>query len=152
MEMEKERRPPFRSERQEGRGQVEGDAVEMDAEELAQADVAKAHQRERSQEVLAILAIGRPGLPFDGPAQGQGVDEDRAATQELDVVGAGVGQGQAAAQGPLLDLERGQGGVLKLAEAPLEGVGDEGDLFRPDDLVDVPAPVSLEGDLLVRHE
>ncbi len=93
--MKEERRPPSRTEREEGGRQVEGDPVQVDPQQLGQPDVPKAHQRERRQEMLAILTVGRPRFPFDGPAQGQGVDEDGPAAQELDVVGAGIDKGHA---------------------------------------------------------
>ena len=152
MDVKEQRRPPFRTGGQEGGGQIEGDAVQVDPQQLGQPDVPKAHQRERGQEMLAILAVGRPGLAFDGPAQGQGVDEDGPAPQELDVVGAGVDQRHAAAKSALLDIERGQGRVLELAEAPLVGIGDERDLLGADQLGDVLAALDERRHLFVRHE
>ena len=136
----------------EGRGQVEREAVEVDAEELAQPDVPQRHQGEGGQEMLAVLAIGGPGLAFDGLAQGQGVDEDGPAAPELDVVGAGVDQRQAPPQGALFDLQGGQRGVLELAEAPLVGIGDERDLLGADQLVDILAALEDGRRLFVRHE
>ena len=119
-----------RAARQQARGQVEGHAVDVDAQQLRQAHVDLRHQRQRRQEVLTELAVGGPGPLLDQPLEGQRVDQDRTRPAELDVVGAGILQAQATRQGALLDLERGQRSALELPEAPLVGIGDEGDAFR----------------------
>jgi len=87
------------------------------------------------QEVLAELPIACPGAAFRIPLEGQGVDEQRFALPELDIVGGAVLEGHSTVQASLLDRQRGQGGVPELAEAPLEGIGDEGKRFRPENPV-----------------
>ena len=46
--------------REQPRGEVERDAVELGAEQVGKAHVEPGHQRERRQEVLAELAVRDP--------------------------------------------------------------------------------------------
>ena len=151
MNVEQERRPPSGPDGEEGGGQVQGDPVQVDPKQLAEPDVAKAHQGQRGQKMLTILTIGRPGFAVDGLPKRQGIDQDGTSPQELDIVGAGVDEAQAPGEGALLDLQRGQGGVLQLTEAPLVRVGNEGDLLGADDLIEI-VGMARGGDLFVRDE
>ena len=62
---------------------------------------------------------GRPGTLRSKESESMSTGRPRA---ELDVVGGGVAQGHARADGGCLDAQRQQRGVLELAEGPLVGV------------------------------
>ena len=55
------------------------------------------------------------------------VDEHRPGADELDVVGAGVGEGEARLQRFEMDVEMVERGLLVQREAPFIGIGDERD-------------------------
>ncbi len=133
-------------------GQVEGHPVQMHAQELPQPDVRAAHQGQGRQEVLAELPVGDPGAPFGIGLQGQGVDQNGAAFQELDVVRAGVLEPEPSRQSAPLDLQGGRGGVLKLAETPLVGIGDERDFPGAQDLVGPLRGRQGQGDFFVGNQ
>ena len=57
----------------------------MTPQELLQADVAAAHERQRREEVLAELPVSDPGLSFLVVPEGEGVDEDRSPPLELEL-------------------------------------------------------------------
>jgi hypothetical protein len=122
------------------------------AEQVAQVDVDPAHEGQRHQEVLAELPVGRPGRTFLPRLEGERVDEDRPAALELDVVGAGVTEGHAPAECPLLQLERQQRRVPELAEGPFIRIGDEVDGLRAEHGRRVRAGREVQGDGLVRHQ
>jgi hypothetical protein len=97
----------------------------MGSQQGGQPDIHLAYQRQRNQEVFAELPVPGPGRPRLTGLEGERVDEEWAAGDELDVVGAGVAQGETAGQRPLLEPEGQQGRVAQLAERPLVRVGDE---------------------------
>ena len=130
-EAEREARAP----RQQARREVERHAVEVVAQEPAEADVDARHERQRGQEVLAELAVGDPRPARLAALEGERVDEHRSAGLELHVVGGRVAQGHARLRGRRLDAQRQERGVLELAEGPLVGVGDELERLGPDDAV-----------------
>ena len=115
----------------QARGQVDRDAVDEVAQHQPAARVAVGDQRQRRQEVLAELAVGGPGLGWITLLEGEGVDQDRPAGIELDVVGAGVLEAHPGGKRPTLQLEGEQRGITQLAEAPFVGVGDQRQLARP---------------------
>ena len=78
------------------------------AQQCRESYVAVGHEREGREKVLAELPVGHPGFTFAVGGEGQGVDEHRPATVELDVVGAGVLQAHLVFEGELLHFERGQ--------------------------------------------
>ena len=114
-----------RAARQQVGREVEGDAVEVVAQQASEPDVHPRHERQRGQEVLAELAIGDPRPACLGTLEGERVDEHRPAALELDVVGGGVAQRHARLGGQRLRAQGQERGVLELAEGPLVGVGDE---------------------------
>ena len=85
--------------------------------------------------MLAELTVGDPGVALFVGLEREGVDEGRAAVDKLDVAGIGVFEGHPVRQGDLLDVERSEGRILELREAPLERVADELDAPGPDDSV-----------------
>ena len=74
---------------QESRGQVDGHSADMAAIEPAQPVVHQAHQRERTQEMLAKLPVAGPRLAAID-LERQSVDQERAALVELNVVPAAI--------------------------------------------------------------
>jgi hypothetical protein len=72
------------------------------------------HERQRRQEVLAELAIRLPRLVGLCALEGEGVDQDRLAVLELDVVGARVPEGHPARAGHGLGAQREECRVLQL--------------------------------------
>jgi len=113
-----EARPPG----QDSRRQIQRHSVDIRPTELAETVVAEAHQRQRSQKMLAELPVPGPHLPLAVNLERQGVDEDRPAGVELHVVSAAILESHAAQQSSALHFQRGERGVLKLAEAPFAGV------------------------------
>ncbi len=101
----------------------------LSPQQLGQPDVDQGHQCQRCQEMLAELTIGDPRAILNETLEGERVDQDRLRTAELDVVCAGILQGQAAVQGMLLDLKREERRPLQLAETPFVRVRNEGDAF-----------------------
>ena len=85
--------------------------------------------------MLTELAVGRPGLAFLVDFEGQAIDEHRAAADKLNIVSRGIFQDHAPLQGFFLQVQGEQRGIFELAEAPLVGVGDEGDEFRLQDQI-----------------
>ena len=92
--------------------------------------------------MLAELPVAGPCLPLAMNLERQGVDQDRPACLELQVVGAAILESHAAQERAALHFQRGERGVLKLAEAPFAGVGDKRDPLGPDHLV---GELRLEG-------
>ena len=76
--------------------------------------------------MLTELSVRDPGLPLTVSLEGEGVDEYGPPLQELDIVSAAVLQGHPEIECGLLDLKRGQGCLLQLAETPFVGVRYEG--------------------------
>ncbi len=150
MEQEAETAPAASPE--EPGAELERDTLEMRAEKLTELHVHPAHERERHHEVLAELPVRGPGRAFLARLEGQRVDEHRTTRLELDVVGAGVAQGDAADEGALLDVERQECCVAQLAEAPLIRVGNEPDGLGPEHGRGVIGGRQLKGDSLVGHE
>jgi hypothetical protein len=83
------------------------------------------HQGQRRQEVLAELPVGRPRLGWLGHLEAEAVDQDRPSRLELDVVRARVLEPHARVEGPRLELEGEQRGLLELGEAPFVRVRDD---------------------------
>ena len=137
---------------EEGVAELERNAVDVGAEQVAQVDVDPAHEGQRHQEVLAELPVGHPGRALLPRLEGERVDEDRPAALELDVVGAGVAQGHAPAERALLQLEGEQRRVPELPERPLVWVGDEVDGLGPEHGRRVRAGGEVQGDGLVGHQ
>ena len=71
-------------------GQVEWDAIDINAQQLAQAHIAVRHQRKRCEEMLAELAVCSPWFSFLIPLKRERINQDRLSFQELDVVRAAV--------------------------------------------------------------
>ncbi|OQA92888.1 MAG: hypothetical protein BWY25_03156 [Chloroflexi bacterium ADurb.Bin222] len=115
---------------QQARGQIQGQAIYVDPEELAQAHIPARHERQGRQEMLAKLPVGDPGPSLLIRFEGEGVYQHRTPGVKLDVVSAAVFQGHAEIKRTLLNPQRRQRRVLQLTETPLIGIGDEGDLQR----------------------
>ena len=150
-EVEKERGSEARPPREESDGEVERHPVEVDTQELTQANIPIGHQRERSQEMLTELAVGDPRAPLWEGLEGQRVDEDGTAVMELDVVRARVLERHPVVHGDPLDPERRERGVPQLGEAPFVRVGDEAHGIRPHDPVR-PGGCGLDLRLRVRDQ
>ena len=127
MDMRPEAEIPARPAGQQPRGEVERNPVDEIAQHQPQPDVAVRHQRERREEVLAELAIGDPGRTLLCALEREGVDEDRPAAPELDVVGGGVAEREALLERERLCVERQEGRIPEHAERPLIGIRDEVD-------------------------
>ena len=95
--------PQLAAQGQQPRGEIQGHAVDVDAQHLIQTHVGMAHERQRRQEVLAVLAIGHPRLAFAIAFERQRVDQRGAAVHELHVVRAAVLERHAVLEGELLD-------------------------------------------------
>ncbi len=105
-------------ERQQPDRQVERHAIDIDPHQLPQAHIHVCHQAQRRQKMLAELAISHPRLAWLVDFEGERIDQNRATLVELDIVGAAVLERHAMLQGAFLDLQRSQGRILVLAEAP----------------------------------
>ena len=77
------------------------------------------------------LPVRGPGLPFLIRLEGERIDEDRLAAQELHVCISGhILQRHAVLKGKVLEVERQQGGILQLAETPFVRIRDKRDVIR----------------------
>jgi hypothetical protein len=120
-----------RAERKDAVRQRERNAIDVRPRKLAQRRIHRRHHRERREEVLAELPVRRPGLALYIRSERQSIDEHRACADELDVVRTCVAQHLHPSERAPLDLEREQRCGLELAEAPLVGIADEGNLLGP---------------------
>ena len=125
--------------RQQHAGQIQRNAVQVNAQELGQADIHHRSQRQGRQEVLAELTVGVPGGALLVEVEGERIDEQRFSIDELDIVRAGVFEHHTVFQRGARAGQRQQRGVFELRETPLIRVRNEGHLFRADD------PVSQRG-------
>jgi hypothetical protein len=105
--------------RQERAPELQGNAVEVLAQHEPQARVAHRHERERHQEVLAKLLVRGPRCAVAVALERERVDEDGTPGRELHAVSARVAKHEACLERAQLDIEREQGGVAQLTEAPL---------------------------------
>jgi len=124
----------------------------MDAQQLGEPHVAVGHQGQRREKVLAELAVAVPRTALLVALERERIDQDRPALEKLDVVGARVLERHVVAQGRLLNSEGGERRVLELAEAPLVGIGEEGDLLGAQRQVGLAGARSRILDLLVGDE
>ena len=99
--------------------------------------------------MLAKLSVGHPGAAFSILLEGKRIDKDRLPSYELYVVGTTIPEGHPELEGFLLDIERSEGSVLELAEAPFVGVGYERYLLRPYHLVGKLRSRAWQGDFFV---
>ena len=118
---------------QERAREIQGDAVDVDPQQLAEPDVPVGHERQRCKEVLAELPVCHPGIPFPVTFEREGIDEERSPLVELDVVGTGILEGHPVLQRDPLDIQGDQCSFFELAKRPLVGIRDEGYLFGLDD-------------------
>ena len=121
------------STRQQGRGEVERDAVELVPEHPAHSHIPAGHQRQRRQEVLAELLVRDPRRIRGQPLERQVVDEHRLDAPELDVVRGGVLERPALREAAAWTSEGQERRVLELPERPLIGIADEWHHLGPDD-------------------
>jgi hypothetical protein len=105
----------------------------MIAQHEPEARVARRHEGEWHQEVLAKLLVRSPRRAIVVALEREGIDEDWTPGRELHVVSARVAKYEAPLERTQLDVECEQGGVLQLTEAPLVRVRDERDDVRRDD-------------------
>ena len=84
-------------------------------------------EQQRAQELVAELAVAVPVGAFRRSGRPTAVDEDRLGTAELDVVGGGVGEGEAVLQELQVQVQMQEGGGAERGEGPLVGIGDERD-------------------------
>ena len=147
-EAEVEARPP----RQELRGELERDALDLRAEQVRQAHVAPGHQRQRRQEMFAELAIRHPRRAVLVRLERQGVDQDGAAVAELDVERRCVPERPPIGERFELSVERQERGVTQLPERPFVGVADELDRLGRDDRMGPGRLGELEGRRFVRQQ
>ena len=139
-----------RAPRQQARGEVERDPVDLGAQQVREAHVAPRHQREGRQEVLAELAVRDPRRAVLVGLERERVDQDRAAGAELDVERRGVAQRPAVGERVELGVERQERGVAQLPERPLVRVADELDRLGRDDARGRRAPGRARGTPLRR--
>jgi len=119
----KEGQIPAGSPWKQGTCQVQRNTVNINPQQLPKPDIPLCHQCQRSQKVLAELAIRHPWLTFPVLFKGQGVNQNRTPLVKLDIVGAGVLERHPQRQCFLLNSQRGKRSIFQLAEAPFIGVG-----------------------------
>ena len=102
--------------------------------------------------MLAELPIGHPWLTLIVALEGEGIDENRPAPSELDVVRTRVFETHPLVECFPLKLESQEGGILKLAETPFVGIRHEFDSLRHDNLVGLCSRGSIEVDFFVGNE
>ena len=106
------------------------DPVQVEAKHAAARRVDESHERDRTKEVGAELAICHPRLPLDVETKREGVDENRVCADKLNVVRACVPKNHSVVKGSFLDLKGQCGCRFELPEAPLIRITDERNLMR----------------------
>ena len=125
--------------RQQAAGEIQRDPVGVGTEQAREPDVASGDQRQRSQEVLAELAVGDPRRALVERLERERIDQDGPGIAELDVVRRRILELPAFGHRLELRVERQERGIAQLAEGPLVRIADELDLLGPDDGVGVGA-------------
>jgi hypothetical protein len=110
-------------------GKIQGNAIQVHAQQQVQLDTLVAHEGEGCEEVLTELPVCYPRFTLAISLKRERIDENRLAPPKLNVIGTTVFERHAALQSPLLECQRDESCTLELAEGPFVGVGDKGDLF-----------------------